>query len=140
MWQAWLSWWRKRRRVIRVTMLIAAPVAAIVSWMVIQHKPAWYAPAQLDEVARRRARRAAAAGESVGETAARVGGIACEQFVSALAGQHDLDPLARGAREQMRGDGRCVPQRLVKPLARDRRGRRKKEEARQGRCPPRPSR
>lgn len=52
--------WRKHKRPIRIAAAICMPVMLIALWLVVEHKPAWYAPARLDDAARRAARRSAA--------------------------------------------------------------------------------
>ncbi len=53
----WKAKLRKAWRWIRVGLLIVGPVSALTVWMAFQHKPAWYAPAHLDEAEQQRARR-----------------------------------------------------------------------------------
>jgi len=53
--------WRKHKRPIRIAAAMATLVSVIAMWSVVEHKPAWYAPARLDDGARRAARRSAAA-------------------------------------------------------------------------------
>jgi len=50
---------RRRWRVVRYALLIGLPVSVIGSWLVVQHRPGWYAPPRLDQDGLKRARREA---------------------------------------------------------------------------------